>query len=75
MAHTTFEMMWVRSLLHEMWVMVPIPMKMYCDNQSVIFIASNPVFHERTKHIELDCHFILDLVIKKYIVTPFVLSI
>ena len=52
--------------------MIPIPMKMYRDNQSVIFITSNPVFHERTKYIEVDCHFIRDLVIKKHIVTPYV---
>ena len=44
-------------------------LKMYCGNQLAIFIASNLVFHERTRHIEVDYHFIRDLVIKKQIVT------
>ena len=65
MAHTTSEMMWVQSLLHEMRVMIPISIKIYCDNQSAIFIASNLMCHERTKHIKVDSHFIRDLVIKR----------
>ena len=34
------------------------PMKLYCDNKSAITIAHNPIQHDRTKHIEVDRHFI-----------------
>jgi len=52
------ELAWLSRLLHELTVdsVTPIPLK--CDNQAAIYIARNPVFHERTKHIELDCHFV-----------------
>lgn len=74
MAHTACEMMWVRSLLQEMSFIMSGPMRMYCDNKAAIYISSNPVFHERTKHIEVDCHFIRDMVLSKQITTSYVKS-
>ena len=49
-------------------------MFMHCDNRTAIYIANNPVSNERTKHIEVDCHFIKDAMMNKTIVTPFTRS-
>jgi hypothetical protein len=54
--HTTKEIVWLRWLLADMGISFSHPTPMYCDNQSSIQIAHNSVFHERTKHIEIDCH-------------------
>ena len=49
MAHTTCEMMWLKTLLGEHEFSEDGPMPMYCDNHVAIYIPNNPVFHERTK--------------------------
>lgn len=58
LADTTSELVWLRWLLEDMGVPQLSPTNIYCDNHSAIQIAHNDVFHERTKHIEVDCHFI-----------------
>ena len=54
----TAELAWLSRLLSELEVpdILPIPVK--CDSQAAIYIAKNPVYHERTKHIDIDCHFV-----------------
>jgi len=56
MSFTTKKIVWLRLLLADMGVSFSHPTPMYYDNQSSIQIAHNSIFHERIKHIEIDCH-------------------
>ncbi|CAL1404860.1 unnamed protein product [Linum trigynum] len=56
LAQLSCEVQWLKSLLHFFGQEHPDPIKVFCDNSSAIHIAENPIFHERTKHIEVDCH-------------------
>ena len=58
LADATSELLWLRWLLSDLGVSQPTSTVLHCDNRSAIQIAHNDVFHERTKHIEIDCHFI-----------------
>lgn len=55
MALATCELLWLAQLLRDFRVQVTGPAKLFCDNKSAMHIASNPVFHERMKHVEIDC--------------------
>ncbi|KAM2568815.1 hypothetical protein TB2_009006 [Malus domestica] len=58
MAATTCELIWLKGLISDLGFSTLSPMSLIYDNQEAMHIATNPVFHERTKHIEVDCHFI-----------------
>ncbi|XP_062075067.1 uncharacterized mitochondrial protein AtMg00810-like [Humulus lupulus] len=60
LAATASELTWLQYILADLHIHSSTPAFIYCDNLSAVHIANNPTFHERTKHIELDCHFIRD---------------
>lgn len=61
MSKATDEIIWLRQqLLSDLGVPQTESTPLFCDSQAAIHIATNPVFYERTKHIEVDCHGIRD---------------
>ena len=74
MALATCELIWLKQLIQELKFAEISQMQLLCDNQAALHIASNPVFHERTKHIEIDCHFIREKILSGCIVTAHISS-
>ena len=74
MAHTTCEMVWLTNLLMELNFRQSGPMPMHCENQYAIYMAQNPVFHEKIKHIEINYHFVRDAWTKKMVMFQFTSS-
>lgn len=72
MAHDICKMLWLRMLLVEVEFPFKGSMNLYCDNKTSINIAHDSVQHDRTKHVEVDCHFIKDHLRKGNICTPFI---
>lgn len=56
LADATAEMMWVQKLLTELRVQHPPTARLSCDNIGATYLTANPMFHARTKHIEIDFH-------------------
>ena len=74
MALATCELIWLRQLLQKLRFGKDEQIKLAYDNQTALHIASNPVFHEKTKHIEVNCHFIREKIASKCVATSFVNS-
>ena len=69
MAAALRELKWLKRLLGDLGVAHKSPMDLFCDSKSALYITANPVFHERMKHIETDCHSVRDAMEDRLIVT------
>ena len=74
MALATCKLIWLKQVLQELRFGNDGQMMLVCDNQATLHIASNPISHERTKHIEEACHFIREKIVSRCMTTSFVNS-
>ncbi|GKB36369.1 ribonuclease H-like domain-containing protein [Tanacetum coccineum] len=61
-ANVVAETAWLRNFLRELHSPLSTATLVYCDNVSAVYMTANPVQHQRTKHIEIDIHFVRDMV-------------
>ena len=73
-ATTAIELLWLTHLLHDLKVLISPKPILLCDNKSAIFLSSNPVSHKRAKHLDLDYHFLRDLVVASKLHTQYMPS-
>jgi len=74
LANATAELMWVQKLLHELGISHPPSARLWCDNLGAKYLTANPVFHARTKHIEIDFHFVRERVAQRLLDVRFISS-
>nr|GEX18597.1 cysteine-rich RLK (receptor-like protein kinase) 8 [Tanacetum cinerariifolium] len=71
LADCTCELTWLLCLFRDLKVNILTPINILCDNESAIALASSPVQHARTKHIELDCHFVREKIKSNHILPSY----
>jgi hypothetical protein len=73
-ASATTEIMWIQILMSELWIPCPVTAKLWCDNIGAKYLYANPIFHAKTKHIEVDYHFVRERVSRKLLEIDFSLT-
>ena len=69
LASVTSEVIWILKVLKDLNLEKFLPVPLHCDSNSAIKVAANPVFHERTKHLEIDLHFVREKILKGVVKT------
>ena len=72
MAHTAAEVTWLTYVLQDLHVPQPHTLVLFYDNISALHMTVNPVFHARSKHIELDYHFVRERVALGFLITQYI---
>ncbi|XP_013594420.1 PREDICTED: uncharacterized mitochondrial protein AtMg00810-like [Brassica oleracea var. oleracea] len=72
MSMATKEIMWYCGILKSLRVPFSPPPYLYCDNTVALYIATNSIFHERTKHVEFDCHKVRECIVRGILKTMYV---
>lgn len=75
LAMVVAELYWIRMLLKDLNIPLTSPPTIWCDNQSAIALAANPVYHARTKHIEVDFYFIREKVVNGDVCIQYISSV
>jgi len=72
LANAYVELVWIQTLLNELQISTPCAPTLFCDNIGATYLTSNPIYHARTKHIEIDYHFVRDQVTDKLLNVRFI---
>lgn len=73
-ANTTAEVIWIQVLLRELGISELRPPSLWCDNIGATYLSANPIFHRRTKHVEVDYHFVRERVASRQLDVRFISS-
>ncbi|CAL2269959.1 unnamed protein product [Prunus armeniaca] len=72
LANNASDLFWIRQVLQDLQICLPNPPIVNCDNLAAIALSSNPVYHSRFKHLDIDFHFIREKVQRKDLIVQYI---